>query len=142
MSLVVALDVALGMLLETGLEAAFDRHVRLGRACREGAKAMGLELFSPDDDSSAVVTAVNMPDGVDAGDVVLTLRDRFGITLAGGQGPVKGKIVRIGHIGWFDVFDIATALAGLELALSEAGADIERGVAVSRALETYERTAV
>jgi aspartate aminotransferase-like enzyme len=141
-SLVVALDVALGLLLEHGLEAAFERHLRLGRACREGAKAMGLELFSPDDDSSAVVTAVRMPDGVDAGEVVLSLRDRFGITLAGGQGPVKGKIVRIGHIGWFDVFDIATALAGLELALSEAGADIERGVAVSRALETYERTTV
>ena len=141
-SLVVALDVALGLLLENGLEAAFDRHVRLGRACREGAKAMGLELFSPDDDSAAVVTAVKMPDGVEAGEVVLSLRDRFGITLAGGQGPIKGKVVRIGHIGWFDVFDIATALAGLELALSEAGAEIERGVAVSRALETYERTAV
>jgi serine---pyruvate transaminase len=140
-SLVVALDVALGLLLEDGLEAAFDRHVRLGRACREGAKAMGLELFSPDDDSSAVVTAVKIPDGVDAGEIVLSLRDRFGITLAAGQGPVKGKIVRIGHIGWFDVFDIATALAGLELALSEAGADIERGAAVSRALETYEHTA-
>ena len=141
-SLVVALDVALGMLLEHGLEAAFERHVRLGRACREGVKAMGLELFSPDDDSSAVVTAVRMPDSVDAGGIVLGLRDRFGITLAGGQGPVKGKIVRIGHIGWFDVFDITTALAGLELALSEAGADIERGVAVSRALETYEHAAV
>ena len=141
-SLVVALDVALGLLLEDGLEAAFERHVRLGRACREGAKAMGLELFSPDDDSSAVVTAVKMPDGVEAAEVVLSLRDRFGITLAGGQGPVKGKIIRIGHIGWFDVFDIATALAGLELALSEAGAEIERGAAVSRALETYEHTAV
>jgi serine---pyruvate transaminase len=141
-SLVVALDVALGLLLEDGLEAAFERHLRLGRACREGAKAMGLELFSPDDDSSAVVTAVRMPAGVGAEEVVLGLRDRFGITLAGGQGPVKGKIVRIGHIGWFDVFDIATALAGLELVLGEAGAEIERGVAVSRALETYERTAV
>jgi serine---pyruvate transaminase len=141
-SLVVALDVALGLVLADGLEAAFDRHVRLGRACREGVKAMGLELFSPDDDSSAVVTAVKMPDGVDADEVVLGLRDRFGITLAGGQGPLKGKIVRIGHIGWFDVFDIATALAGLELALGELGADVERGVAVGRALETYERAAV
>jgi aspartate aminotransferase-like enzyme len=141
-SLVVALDVALGLLLEEGLDAAFQRHVRLGRACREGAKAMGLELFSPDDDSSAVVTAVKVPDGIEAGEVVLSLRDRFGITLAGGQGPLKGKIIRIGHVGWFDVFDIATALAGLELALSEAGADIERGAAVSRALETYEHTAV
>jgi serine---pyruvate transaminase len=141
-SLVVALDVALGLLLENGLEAAFDRHMRLGRACREGIKAMGLELFSPDDDSSAVVTAVSMPEGLDAGELVLSLRDRFGITLAGGQGPVKGKIFRIGHIGWFDIFDITTALAGVELVLSELGADIERGVAVSRALETYERTAV
>jgi aspartate aminotransferase-like enzyme len=141
-SLVVALDVALGLLLEDGLEAAFERHVRLGRACREGAKAMGLELFSPDDDSAAVVTAVKTPEGIDAGDVVRSLRDRFGITLAAGQGPIKGRVVRIGHIGWFDVFDIATALAGLELALGEAGADIERGVAVSRALETYEHTAV
>jgi aspartate aminotransferase-like enzyme len=141
-SLVVALDVALGLLLENGLEAAFEHHIRLGRACREGAKAMGLELFSPDDDSSAVVTAVRVPDGVDGEQVALSLRDRFGITLAGGQGPLKGKIIRIGHIGWFDVFDIATALAGLELALTELGAEIERGAAVSRALETYERTAV
>ena len=55
-----------------------------------------------------------------------------------GQGPLKGKVFRIGHIGYFDVFDITTALAGIELALAEAGADIERGVAVTRALETYE----
>src|SRR5439155_514998 len=57
-SLVAGLDVALGMLLDAGLEAVFDRHVRLGRACREGAKAMRLELSSPDDDRYAVVTAI------------------------------------------------------------------------------------
>ena len=140
-SLVVALDVALGLLLDAGLETAFERHVRLGRACRAGIKAMGLELFSPDDDSSAVVTAVRVPEGVDGDELVLGLRDRFGMTLAGGQGPLKGKIFRIGHIGWFDVFDIATALAGVELALTEAGADIERGVAVTRALEAWEEPA-
>jgi aspartate aminotransferase-like enzyme len=141
-SLVVGLNVALGLLLEHGLEAAFERHVRLGRACREGAKAMGLELFSPDDDSSAVVTAIQVPAGVDGAELVQTLRDRLGITLAGGQGPIKGRVFRIGHIGWFDIFDITTALAGVELVLGELGADIGRGVAVSRALETYERTAV
>jgi aspartate aminotransferase-like enzyme len=136
-SLVRALDVALGMLLDEGLESAFARHARLGRACREGAKAMGLELFSPDEDRSAVVTAVRAPDGVDATRIVAELRERFGITLANGQGELKGKIVRIGHIGWFDVFDITTALAALELALADAGAEIERGVAVTRALEVY-----
>jgi aspartate aminotransferase-like enzyme len=138
-SLVVALDVALSMLLEAGLEAAFERHVRLGRACRAGAKAMGLELFSPDDDSAAVVTALRAPEGIDSGELVLTLRDRFGITLAPGQGPLKGKVFRIGHIGWFDVFDISTALAGVELALAEAGADIERGVAVTAAMDAFEQ---
>jgi aspartate aminotransferase-like enzyme len=140
-SLIVALDVALGLLLDAGLETAFERHVRLGRAARAGIKAMGLELFSPDDDSSAVVTAVRVPEGVDGDELVLGLRDRFGMTLAGGQGSLKGKIFRIGHIGWFDVFDIATALAGVELALTEAGADIERGVAVTRALEAWEEPA-
>ncbi len=136
-SLVRALNVALGLLLEEGLDAAFERHVRLGRACREGAKAMGLELFSPDEDRSAVVTAIRAPEGIDASELVLALRDRYGVTLAGGQGALKGKVFRIGHLGYYDVFDIATALGALELALAEAGADIERGVSVTRALETF-----
>src|SRR6476660_8822135 len=136
-SLVRALDVALGMLLDEGLEAAFDRHARLGRACREGAKAMGLELFSPDEERSAVVTAIRTPDGVDSTEVVTGLRDRFGMTIANGQGDLKGKIFRIGHIGWFDIFDITSALAAVELVLTDAGAEIERGVAVTRALEAW-----
>jgi aspartate aminotransferase-like enzyme len=141
-SLVAALDIALGLVLDEGLEAAFDRHVRLGRAARAGAKAMGLELFSPDEDRSAVVTAIRMPDGVDSGDVISAVRTRFGMTLANGQGELKGKIVRIGHIGWFDVFDITSALAAIELVLAELGADVERGVAVTAALEAYEHTSV
>ena len=104
---------------------------------------MGLELFSPDEERSAVVTAMRAPEGVDATEIVSELRDRFGITIANGQGHLKGKIFRIGHIGWFDVFDITTALAALELVLADAGADIERGVGVTRALEAWaERTPV
>jgi serine---pyruvate transaminase len=141
-SLVSALDVALGLLLEEGLEAALDRHVRLGRACRAGVKAMGLELFSPDEDRSAVVTAVRGPDGVDVAELLLTLRDRFGIQLIGGQGELKGKIFRIGHIGYVDVFDITTALAAIELVLAELGAEIERGVAVTAALEAFEHATI
>ena len=136
-SLVVALDVALGLLLEPGLDAAFDRHVRLGRACRAGIKAMGLELFSPDEDRSAVVTAARMPDGLESRELTLALRERHGVTIAAGQGPVKDAIIRIGHIGWYDEFDIATALSAVELVLGELGAPIERGVAATRALETY-----
>jgi aspartate aminotransferase-like enzyme len=140
-SIVAGLDVALGLLFDAGLDAVFDRHVRLGRACREGAKAMGLELFSPDEDRSAVVTAIRAPEGIDATELVLALRDRFGITIANGQGPLKGKIFRIGHIGYFDVFDITTALAAVELVLADLGAEIERGVAVTRALEAYDERA-
>ena len=141
-SLVAALDVALGLLLAEGLEAAFERHVRLGRAARAGAKAMGLELFSPDEDRSAVVTAIRAPDGIDSSDVVRGLRDRFGMTIANGQGELLGKIFRLGHIGWFDVFDITTMLAAVEIVLADLGADVERGSAVTAALEAYEHTAV
>jgi serine---pyruvate transaminase len=137
-SLIRGLDVALGMLLDDGLDAAFERHIRLGRAARAGIKSMGLELFSPDDDSAAVVTAARAPDGIDGTALLRHLRDRHGVTLAPGQGDLKGKIFRIGHIGWFDVFDIAVALAAVELSLTELGADVERGVAVSRAFEAYE----
>ena len=140
-SLIAGLDVALGLLLDAGLEATFERHVRLGRACREGAKAMGLDLFSPDEDRSAVVTAIRAPEGIDATELVRDLRDRFGITIANGQGVLKGKIFRIGHIGYFDVFDITTALAAVELVLADLGAEIERGVAVTRALEVYDERA-
>jgi aspartate aminotransferase-like enzyme len=137
-SLIRGLNVAMGMLLDAGLEAAFERHVRLGRATRAGLKAMGLELFSPDDDTAAVVTAARVPDGIDGTELLRHLRKQHGVTLAPGQGALKGKIFRIGHIGWFDVFDIAAALAAVELSLTELGAELERGAAVSRAFEAYE----
>ena len=136
-SLAYGLDVALGMLLDEGLEAVFDRHVRLGRACRAGVKAMGLELFSPDEDRSAVVTAIRAPDGVDGAEVIRLVRERHGMTIEGGRGPLVGKIVRIGHIGYVDVFDVIAALTAVEQAFAELGADVERGVAAAAALEAY-----
>jgi len=137
-SLIRGLDVALGLLLEEGLDEACERHMRLGRATRAGIKAMGLELFSPDDDSSAVVTAIRTPAGIDAPRLLRDLRERHGVTLAPGQGALKPDVFRIGHIGWFDIFDIAVALAAVEVGLTELGAEIERGVAVGAAFEAYE----
>src|SRR6185312_1388411 len=101
------------------LPAAFERHLRLGRATRAGVKAMGLELFSPDDDTAAVVTAVRAPDGIDADVLLRHLRDRHGVTPAPGQQHLNGKLFRIGHIGWFDICDIGSALAAVELSLPE-----------------------
>lgn len=136
-SLVRGLDVALGLILREGLEAAHERHVRLGRSARAGVKAMGLDLFSPDEDRAAVVTAIRMPANVDGQAVVVGMRERSGVTVIGGQGGLRGKIVRFGHIGYVDQNDVVVALAALERELVEVGADVERGAAVPAALEAY-----
>lgn len=139
-STVVALNAALGAILDAGLEQSFARHRALGCACRTGARAMGLELYSPDDDSAAVLTGILTPEGVDAVELRLALRDRYGITIAGGHGNIADRLFRIGHIGYVDIFDITTALAAVELQLGAMGAAVERGAAVAAALEAYEAT--
>ena len=140
-SIVVALNAALELILAEGLEHVFARHVALGRACRAGAKAMGLELYSPDDDSAAVLTGILTPAGIDAVALRLALRDRYGITIAGGHGDIVDRLFRIGHIGYVDVFDITTVLAATELQLVEMGATVERGAAGAAALAAYETAA-
>ena len=90
-------------------------------------------------DSGAFATTIRSPEGIESGKLLLLLRDRFGVTLAPGQGELKGKVFRIGHVGWFDVFDIVVALSAVELGLTELGADVDRGVAAARALEAYEQ---
>jgi aspartate aminotransferase-like enzyme len=137
-STVVALNVALGLILEEGLESVFARHVSLGRACRAGARAMGLDLYSPDDDTAAVLTGILTPAGIDAVELRLALRSRYGITIAGGHGDVIDRLFRIGHIGYVDVFDITTVLGAIELQLVAMGAKLERGAAGAAALAAYE----
>ena len=88
---------------------------------------MGLELYSPDDDSAAVLTGILTPAGIDAVALRLALRDRYGITIAGGHGDIVDRLFRIGHIGYVDVFDITTVLGAIELQLVEMGATVERG---------------
>ena len=139
-STVVALNAALALILAEGLESVHARHVALGRACRAGAKAMGLELYSPDDDGAAVLTGILTPEGIDAVALRLALRDRYGITIAGGHGDIAGRLFRIGHIGYVDIFDITTALGAVELQLVEMGATVERGAA-GAALAAYEPAA-
>ncbi len=140
-STLVALNAALELILGEGLDHVFRRHVALGRACRAGARAMGLELYSPDDDSAAVLTGILTPPGIDAVELRLALRDRYGITIAGGHGDLTGRLFRIGHIGYVDVFDITTVLGAIELQLVEMGAPVERGAAGTAALVAYETAA-
>jgi aspartate aminotransferase-like enzyme len=124
-----ALDVALELIFEEGLEAVFERHALLARAARAGVEAIGLERFGPDDPDANVVTVARMPDSIDGAAVPKLMRDRFGITVAGGQGHLKGRIVRIAHCGYYGAFDIVVALTGLEMAVRELGHDAEQGAA-------------
>jgi aspartate aminotransferase-like enzyme len=136
-SLVVALVAALGIVLADGLETAFARHRALGRACRAGIKTIGLELYSPDDDSAAVLTGALTPEGIDAVALRLALRDRHGITIAGGHGDLVSRLFRIGHIGHVTIDDLAEALTAIEVELAAAGADVEAGRAAPAAFDAF-----
>ena len=136
-----ALDVALELIEEEGLEAIMARHDLLARAARAGARGLGLELFGDPDERSTVVTAVELPDSIDGAKVPKLLRER-GITANGGQGQLKGRILRIAHCGYFGAFDIITILAGLELALNELGADVELGAGVAAAQQVFAQAGV
>jgi aspartate aminotransferase-like enzyme len=132
-----ALDVALGLILEEGLADVFARHAILARAARAGIEALGLERFGPENEDANVVTAVLLPEGIDGAAVPKLMRDRYGVTAAGGQGRLKGKIVRIAHCGYFGAFDIVIALTALEAALRDAGADVEPGSAAGAAQRVF-----
>jgi aspartate aminotransferase-like enzyme len=135
--LVMALDVALRLIEEEGLEAVFERHRLLGRATREAAKALELELFGPEDSGANVVTAIKLPETIDGTAVPKTMRDRFGITIAGGQGRLKGKIARIAHCGYFGAFDIVVTISAFEMTLRELGHEVELGAGVAAAQRVF-----
>jgi aspartate aminotransferase-like enzyme len=136
-TLLAALDVALDMIEEEGLDDVLARHALLAKATRAGAQAMGLELFGDPDERANVVTAVELPDDIDGGKVPKILRDQYGITANGGQGRLKGRIVRIAHTGYFGAFDIIVSLAGLEMTLAQLGHQVELGVGVAAAQQVF-----
>jgi aspartate aminotransferase-like enzyme len=140
-TLIRALDVALDLIAEEGLEDVLARHDLLARATRAGVDGMGLELYGDPDERSTVVTAVELPESIDGGKVPGLLRKR-GITANGGQSQLKGKILRIAHCGYFGAFDILTSLAGLELVLHELGADVELGSGVAGAQRVFAEAGV
>jgi serine---pyruvate transaminase len=135
--LVQALDVALGLIEEEGLEAVYERHRLLGRATREAVRALDLDLLGEPDDNANVVTAIKLPDSIDGAAVPKTMRDRFGVTIAGGQGRLKGRIARIAHCGYFGAFDIVVTVAAFEMALRELGHEVELGAGVAAAQRVF-----
>ena len=136
--LIKALDVALGMIEAEGLDQVYERHALLGRATREAARALDLELLGGVADENAnVVTAIALPDSIDGGKVPKIMRERFGITIAGGQGKLKGRIARIAHCGYFGAFDIIVTITALEMTLRELGHEAEPGAGVAAAQRVF-----
>jgi len=129
-SLVVGLRESLRLILAEGLPNVFARHDRLARATRAGVQALGLTLFA--EHPGAACTAINAPAGT-AGDAIVKGLRKHGITIAGGQGSMKGKIFRISHMGYVDTFDILTALGGLEMVLADLGYPVTLGAGVQAA---------
>jgi aspartate aminotransferase-like enzyme len=132
-----ALDVALGLIFEEGLERVFARHAVLARAARAGIEAIGLERFGPDDENANVVSVAALPPDLDGARVPKLMRDRYGVTIAGGQGHLKGRIARIAHCGYYGAFDIVIALTALEMALRDLGHEAEPGAGAGAAQRVF-----
>lgn len=131
------LQAALRMMQAEGLENIFARHQRLTQATRAAVKALGLPLFAPDGAASPAITAV-APEGVDAEKIRSVMRKQFDIALAGGQDHLKGKIFRIGHLGFVGERDILTAIAALEATLQELNyAGVSSGAGVAAAAKVF-----
>lgn len=133
-SLITGLLDALKLLKEEGIDNVFARHDRLARATRAACVAMGLKLLAPESPSNAA-TGAFVPDGVDGGKLVKYLRDEMGVTLAGGQDHLKGKILRIAHLGYVDTFDIIISISAIEMALAKLGHKVQFGRGVAAAQE-------
>ena len=120
-SLFYALDVALDLMLEEGREAIFARHIQAGAYVRGRAKAMGLELLADHDLASNTVTAIKVPEGIDAKALLKKLREQDHVVLASGQDHMAGKIFRIGHLGFFKEADLVETMDKVALRLREMG---------------------
>jgi len=129
-SLVFGLNKSLELIHTETLPRVYARHQVMAESTREAAKALGLRLIAPDNPAPGV-TGILVPDGIDGGKVVKFMRDTLGVGVQGGQDQMKGKLVRIGHMGHLSPFDMLVAVSAFEIALAQAGAKINQGVGVA-----------
>ncbi|MGA1846057.1 pyridoxal-phosphate-dependent aminotransferase family protein [Deferribacter abyssi] len=131
-SLIIGLNKVLDLMHDEGLENVYLRHSICANATRKAVKALGLQLLAKDIPSNAA-TGFYLPDGIDGGKLVKFLRESMGVTFAGGQDHLKGKIMRISHLGYHDVFDTIIAISALELGLKKFGFEFEMGAGIKAA---------
>jgi aspartate aminotransferase-like enzyme len=137
-SVMQGLHAALELYFQDGVDAALARHRTLSSAVKEGVKALGLDLFGEGLERNWTVTAIRAPEGIDADTICDRIRSDFGCVLAPGQGPLKGKVFRIGHFGYFSELDIIRGLAALEMTLERLGYPVKRGTAVAAAEQVFQ----
>ncbi|MDD5044258.1 MAG: alanine--glyoxylate aminotransferase family protein, partial [Candidatus Omnitrophica bacterium] len=135
-SVIIALKAALDIIKQQGLENIFARHKKMADATRKAMLALGLELFAPSAASEGV-TAVKVPQGIDGEKLVKTMRDTHGVTIAGGQAELKGKVFRIAHMGYINEFDIILGISCLEKVLYQMGHKFELGKGIKAAEEVF-----
>ena len=133
-TLIIGLNESLKMLQGEGLGNVFKRHETLADATRKAVHAIGLDIY-PKESPSNSVTAIVAPSGIDGQAVYKNLREKYGITAAGGQDKAKGKVFRIAHLGYSDRFDVITAIAGIEMVLKGMGYPVKLGTGVAVAQE-------
>lgn len=137
-SLIQGLSESLKMMEEEGFERAYRRHEILAQATRSAIAALGLEPLSKS--PSPAVTAVKVPSTIREGKKIpKIMREKWGVTITGGQDDLEGKIFRLSHFGYCSTFDITTAISSLELALSELGHPVSFGKGVGAALEVFKK---
>ena len=134
--IIIALNEALKMMKAETLEKIFCRHHAMAEATREAMKTLGLVLFAPQAFSD-VVTAVKVPEGIDGEKLVKTMRDTYGVTIAGGQSEMKGKIFRFAHMGYISEFDIIIGISCLEKVLFQMGYKFQLGAGVAAAEKIF-----
>jgi aspartate aminotransferase-like enzyme len=134
-TLVRALRVSLKQIRAEGIENIWARQARNAAAARAGFKAMGLELFAarPADG----LTVAKVPANIDGVELLTKLEKQYGLKIAGGQDNLKGKIIRLAHMGYIDQFDVLTGLAGVELVLREMGFTVEPGSGLAAAQKVF-----
>jgi len=136
LTLIIGLNEALKIIKTETLEAIMVRHKKMAKAIREAVKALGLELFSATASSDAV-TAVKVPQGIDGEKLVKTMRDSYGVGIAGGQAELKGKVFRIASMGYMNQFDVIVSISCLEIVLSKMGYRFELGAGVKAAQKIF-----
>ena len=129
-SLIFGLNKSLEIISAEGLPHVFARHALMAQATRDAALALGLKLLSPDNPAPGV-TGILVPEGLDSGKLVKFLRDQLGVSVQGGQDQMKGKLVRIGHMGYLSPFDMLIAVGALEMGLRHIGGQFESGAGVA-----------